>query len=132
MNLFTVTQCPSRVRSPGMEPDLLRTSGTLTSVLGNSLVTYGYRTHVNKTFGGNGEIRTHGAIADTTVFKTVAINRTLPHFQISWGLSSPDVRIWLFLSSSPVNPGYTSLQSFRILCRTILTIYKHTMYLSHM
>ena len=31
-------------------------------------------------FGGNGEIRTHGAISDTTVFKTVAINRTLPHF----------------------------------------------------
>ena len=34
---------------PGMEPGLLRTTGTLTSVLGDSLITYGYRTHVNKT-----------------------------------------------------------------------------------
>ena len=32
-----------------MEPGLLRTTGTLTSVLGDSLITYGYRTHVNKT-----------------------------------------------------------------------------------
>jgi hypothetical protein len=31
-------------------------------------------------FGGSGEIRTHGAISDSTVFKTVAINRALPHF----------------------------------------------------
>ena len=31
--------------------------------------------------GGSGEIRTHGTISDPTVFKTVAINRTLPHFQ---------------------------------------------------
>ena len=30
--------------------------------------------------GGNGEIRTHGAISDPTVFKTVAINQTLPRF----------------------------------------------------
>ena len=30
--------------------------------------------------GGNGEIRTHGAISDSTVFKTVAINRALPRF----------------------------------------------------
>ena len=29
-------------------------------------------------FGGAGEIRTHGPISETTVFKTVAINRTLP------------------------------------------------------
>ena len=41
-----------------MEPDLLRTSGTLTSVLGNSLVTYGYRTHISKT-GTPGGTQTH-------------------------------------------------------------------------
>lgn len=31
-------------------------------------------------FGGRGEIRTHGGLAPTTVFKTVALNRsaTLP------------------------------------------------------
>ena len=33
--------------------------------------------------GGNGEIRTHGAISDPTVFKTVAINRALPRFLLS-------------------------------------------------
>ncbi len=34
--------------------------------------------HLN--FGGRGEIRTHGGLAPTTVFKTVALNRsaTLP------------------------------------------------------
>ena len=31
-------------------------------------------------YGRSGEIRTHGAISDSTVFKTVAINRTLPRF----------------------------------------------------
>ena len=41
-----------------MEPGLLRTSGTLTSVLGDSLITYGYRTHVNKT-GVESGTRTH-------------------------------------------------------------------------
>ena len=32
-------------------------------------------------FGGRGEIRTHGGLAPTTVFKTVALNRsaTLPN-----------------------------------------------------
>lgn len=30
--------------------------------------------------GGSGEIRTHGPISRSTVFKTVAINRTLPRF----------------------------------------------------
>ena len=44
-----------------------------------------------KLFGGSGEIRTHGAISDSTVFKTVAINRALPHFRIgtnSWTRTS--------------------------------------------
>ena len=41
-----------------MEPGLLRTSGTLTSVLGDSLITYGYRTHANKT-GVESGTRTH-------------------------------------------------------------------------
>ena len=31
-------------------------------------------------FGGSGEIRTHGAISDSAVFKTAAINRALPRF----------------------------------------------------
>jgi hypothetical protein len=31
-------------------------------------------------FGGSGEIRTHGPISESSVFKTGAINRTLPHF----------------------------------------------------
>ena len=44
-----------------------------------------------KFFGGSGEIRTHGPIAEPTVFKTVAINRTLPHFHIL----APRVRIEL-------------------------------------
>ena len=40
--------------------------------------------------GGSGEIRTHGPISEPTVFKTVAINRTLPSFdvlliKILWG-----------------------------------------------
>ena len=33
-------------------------------------------------FGGSGEIRTHGPLSEPTVFKTVAINRTLPRFLI--------------------------------------------------
>ncbi len=35
---------------------------------------------LNGTIGGRGEIRTHGGLAPTTVFKTVALNRsaTLP------------------------------------------------------
>ena len=33
-------------------------------------------------FGGSGEVRTHGPISGTAVFKTAAINQTLPHFQI--------------------------------------------------
>ena len=33
-------------------------------------------------FGGSGEIRTHGPISESSVFKTGAINRTLPHFHI--------------------------------------------------
>ena len=33
--------------------------------------------------GGNGEIRTHGPLSESTVFKTVAINRTLPRFQLT-------------------------------------------------
>ena len=35
--------------------------------------------------GGRGEIRTHGGLAPTTVFKTVALNRsaTLPHNRIN-------------------------------------------------
>ena len=34
-----------------------------------------------KNIGGRGEIRTHGGLAPTTVFKTVALNRsaTLPY-----------------------------------------------------
>ncbi len=35
--------------------------------------------HRDKT-GGSGEIRTHGPISESTVFKTVPINRTLAHF----------------------------------------------------
>ncbi len=37
-----------------------------------------YQRHLNT--GGRGEIRTHGGLAPTTVFKTVALNRsaTLP------------------------------------------------------
>ena len=31
---------------------------------------------------GSGEIRTHGGFDASTVFKTVAINQTLPHFLI--------------------------------------------------
>ena len=31
-------------------------------------------------FGGSGEIRTHGAISDSAVFKTAAISRALPRF----------------------------------------------------
>jgi hypothetical protein len=33
-------------------------------------------------FGGSGEIRTHGALSDPSVFKTDAIGRTLPHFHV--------------------------------------------------
>ena len=78
MNLFIATQCPSRALNL-LDVSLLRASGTVTSVLGDSLLTYGNRTHINKT-GGSGEIRTHGPFNGSTVFKTVAINRTLPHF----------------------------------------------------
>jgi len=78
MNLFIATQCPSRALNL-LDVNLLRASGTVTSVLGDSLLTYGNRTHINKT-GGSGEIRTHGPFNGSTVFKTVAINRTLPHF----------------------------------------------------
>ena len=35
--------------------------------------------------GGNGEIRTHGPLSEPTVFKTVAINRALPHF-LDWSI----------------------------------------------
>ena len=35
--------------------------------------------------GRSGEIRTHGPISEPTVFKTVAINRTLPRFEkLNW------------------------------------------------
>ena len=37
-----------------------------------------------KNIGGRGEIRTHGGLAPTTVFKTVALNRsaTLPNLKL--------------------------------------------------
>ena len=49
------------------------------------LVMAGYQPTVipfnyKRIYGGSGEIRTHGPIAEPTVFKTVAINRTLPRF----------------------------------------------------
>jgi hypothetical protein len=49
----------------------------------NAACQFGLKRH-SKTFyiktGGRGEIRTHGGLAPTTVFKTVALNRsaTLP------------------------------------------------------
>jgi hypothetical protein len=33
-------------------------------------------------YGGSGEIRTHGPLSESLVFKTNAINRTLPRFLI--------------------------------------------------
>lgn len=47
-------------------------------------------------FGGSGEIRTHGGLAPTTVFKTVALNRsaTLP-YSVRGGNSSRNPRAWL-------------------------------------
>jgi hypothetical protein len=38
-------------------------------------------------YGGSGEIRTHGQLSPPTVFKTVAINRTLPRFHYSFGVA---------------------------------------------
>ena len=37
----------------------------------------------NMVIGGSGEIRTHGAISDSTVFKTVGINRS-PTLPCNW------------------------------------------------
>ena len=34
--------------------------------------------------GGSGEIRTHGAISDPLLFKSSAINRTLPHLHLPY------------------------------------------------
>ncbi len=39
--------------------------------------------HFETKYGGDGEIRTHGPIPRSTVFKTVAINRALPHLRIN-------------------------------------------------
>jgi hypothetical protein len=48
----------------------------------------------NKKLGGSGEIRTHGCLSTSPVFKTGAFNRsaTLPYFEFSLG-------IWKFLLS---------------------------------
>jgi hypothetical protein len=39
--------------------------------------------HIDTKFGGGSGIRTHGADEGTTVFKTVAINQTLPSLLIA-------------------------------------------------
>jgi hypothetical protein len=52
----------------------------ITTLYGLAIRCLTIRPTLQKYFGGNGEIRTHGSISGSTVFKTVAINRTLPRF----------------------------------------------------
>ncbi len=71
---------------------------------------------LQRQFGGSGEIRTHGPLSGPAVFKTAAINRTLPRFQFNLVVARftilllPDVCcLWLHITSITGFPLWTRL-----------------------
>ena len=78
-----------------MEPGLLRTSGTLTSVLVDSLITYGYRTHIGKT-GTPGGTQTH----ESTDLQSAPLVALVPvHCLVESEGFEPSVRVYAHTSS---------------------------------
>lgn len=65
--------------------------------------------------GGSGEIRTHGALSDPTVFKTVAINRsaTLPNFYSIKDYNTSPIKFSSVGQKPTLAPGM-SLENFTV------------------
>ena len=80
--------------------------------------------------GGSGEIRTHGPISKTSVFKTGAINQTLPRFLLYLYIYVLTFNDWMYLTFFVVKILYDFYDFFvclrvnesAVLCFAILVI----------